>query len=84
MEHLDGNAIAGELEEIFGVEMTLATGVCAACGSAGAVGELHVYVGAGWVVRCPACGSVLMAIVRGSGRRWIGATGLRSLEMPAV
>ena len=82
MERLDGNAVAGELMEIFGVEMTLATGVCASCGSAGAVGELHVYEGAGWVVRCPACGSVLVTLVRGTERRWIGTPGLRSLEVP--
>ena len=41
--------LAGELAEIFGVEMTLATGVCDACGGAGPVGELHVYLGAGWL-----------------------------------
>ena len=84
MERLDGNALAGELMEVFGVEMTLATGVCDSCGSAGAVGELHVYESAGWVVRCPACDSVLLTLVRSTERHWIGTAGLRSLEVPAV
>ena len=33
--YLDGNAIGGLLWEVFGVEMTVATGVCAACGAGG-------------------------------------------------
>jgi hypothetical protein len=40
--HLDGNAIGGLLLEVFGVEMTVATGVCASCGATGPVAELHV------------------------------------------
>ena len=31
---LDGNAIGGLLIEVFGTEMTTATGICAACGAA--------------------------------------------------
>jgi hypothetical protein len=83
LERLDGNAIAGELMEIFGVEMTIATGVCGSCGAAGAVGELHVYAGAGWVARCPACAAVVMTIVRSRDRHWLSASGLRLLEVPA-
>ena len=83
MERLDGNAIGGELLELFGVEMTVATGVCRSCGAAGAVAELHVYTRApGTVVRCPACESVLMRIVRGRDRLWLDLSGVRSLEIP--
>ena len=32
---LDGNAVAGLLQEVFAVEVTTATGTCAACGAAG-------------------------------------------------
>src|SRR4029450_13295909 len=35
MEALDGNAIAGLLVDVFGTEMTMATGVCATWGGAG-------------------------------------------------
>ena len=44
MTRLDGNAIAGELFEIFGEEMTAATGSCAGCGSTRPLGELAVYL----------------------------------------
>ena len=40
MEALDGNAIAGLLFDVFGAEMTTATGVCASCGASGPVAEL--------------------------------------------
>jgi Zn finger protein HypA/HybF involved in hydrogenase expression len=83
VERLDGNAIGGELLELFGVEMTIATGVCRSCGATGAVAELHVYARApGTVVRCPGCESVLMTIVRGRDRLWLDVGGLRSLEIP--
>src|SRR6266513_1439001 len=66
---LDGNAIGGLLAEIFNMEMTSAEGTCGGCGAVNAVGRVDVYVNApGTVVRCPACGQVLMRIVRGSGR----------------
>jgi hypothetical protein len=78
---LDGNAIAGLLREIFGVEMTEAGTTCAGCGAMHAVGRVDVYMNApGVVVRCPACGRVLMRIVHGRGRYWLDFTGLRCLE----
>ena len=79
---LDGNAIAGELVELFGVEMTVATGVCAGCGAVEQVARLDVYVRApGIVVRCPHCEAVLMRIVRGRDRVWLDLRGVRSLEV---
>jgi hypothetical protein len=39
---LDGNAIAGLLQEVFAVEMTTAIGTCGECGAAGPVGAVHV------------------------------------------
>ena len=32
---LDGNAVAGMLQEVFAVEMTTATGTCGNCGATG-------------------------------------------------
>jgi hypothetical protein len=64
MDALDGNAIAGQLVEVFGAELTTATGVCASCGASGLVAELEVYLQApGTVVRCRSCTSVLMVLV---------------------
>jgi Zn finger protein HypA/HybF involved in hydrogenase expression len=79
---LDGNAVGGVLAEIFAVEMTAAIGTCAACGAAGAVATLRVYVHApGIVARCPQCESILMRIVRSNGRMWLDFRGLQSLEL---
>lgn len=65
MEALDGNAIAGLLQDIFGSEMTAATGTCGTCGSTSIVAELVVYLQApGTVVRCPVCGNIVMVFVR--------------------
>jgi uncharacterized Zn finger protein len=81
---LDGNAIGGLLREIFTVEMTTAVGTCAGCGAVNEVGRVTVYVHApGTVVRCPACGAVLMKIVRAKGRYWVDLTGTRCLELVA-
>jgi hypothetical protein len=59
---LDGNAIAGLLQEVFAVEMTTAIGTCGGCGAAGPVGAVHLYRGAGIVLRCPHCNNVLAKI----------------------
>jgi hypothetical protein len=41
---LDGNAVAGLLQEVFAVEMTTALGACGTCGATEPVGAVHVYV----------------------------------------
>jgi DNA-directed RNA polymerase subunit RPC12/RpoP len=62
--HLDGNAIGGLLQELFGREMTQELGCCGNCGAISLMGETVVYLEApGSVVRCPACGSVLLVAV---------------------
>ena len=82
---LDGNAIGGLLLELFGIELTVATGVCGSCGAAEQVARLHVYLDApGVVVRCCHCEDVLMRIVRGPDRAWIDLSGMSSLEVRGV
>jgi hypothetical protein len=81
MDALDGNAIAGLLLNVFGLELTTATGVCAHCGAAGLVAELVVYTRApGTVVRCRNCSSVLMVLVEARGINCVDLTGLATLE----
>ena len=77
---LDGNAIGGLLIEVFGTEMTTATGTCGACGTVRAVAELAVYRSAlGTVVRCRACDVVLMTFVQIRGVTCVDLQGLASL-----
>ena len=78
---LDGNAVAGLLEEVFAVEMTTAIGTCGACGATEAVGAIHVFQGAGVVLCCPQCDNILVKIVRDGTRLWIGFPGVRTLEV---
>jgi Zn finger protein HypA/HybF involved in hydrogenase expression len=79
---LDGNAIAGLLQEVFAVEMTTAIGTCGDCGATEAVGAIHVFRGAGLVLRCPHCDNALVKIVREDDTRvWISFPGVRTLEI---
>ena len=78
---VDGNAAAGLLQEVFAVEMTTAMAICDACGATDEVGALHVFRGAGIVMRCPRCDHVLGTIVRDDTRVWLGFAGLRTLRV---
>ena len=78
---LDGNSVAGLLQEIFAVEMTTAAGTCNGCGAVEAVGAVRVYQGAGIVLRCPHCDNPLVKIVKDDARVWIDLRGVRTLEL---
>ena len=81
MEALDGNAIGGLLLEVFGAEMTTASGTCAHCGAEAQIAELVVYLRApGTVVRCRSCESVVMVVVEARGIRCVDLHGLAALE----
>ena len=77
---LDGNAVAGLLQEVFAVEITTAIGTCDGCGANEAIGAIHVYRGAGIVMRCPHCDNALVTIVKDDNRVWIGFPGVRTLQ----
>jgi hypothetical protein len=79
--HVDGNATAGLLMELFGREMTDARGCCAACGVVNRLGALIVYNrGPGEVVRCPDCGAVVLVAVERPGGLRFHVAGLRWVE----
>lgn len=78
---LDGNAVAGLMQEIFAVEMTTAAGTCDGCGAVDEVGAARVFQGAGIVLRCPHCDAALVKIVRDDERVWLDLRGLRTLQL---
>jgi hypothetical protein len=81
--HLDGNALAGPLREIFAVDVTAATSRCVACGETGALATLHVYANApGLVARCPGCEEVVLRVVRAPDAAWLDLRGAVSLRIP--
>jgi hypothetical protein len=48
------------------------------------IGALAVYAQApGSVARCPACGAVLLRVVRAEGRIWLELQGVSCLELRA-
>jgi hypothetical protein len=81
MDALDGNAIAGLLESIFGRDMTTAAGVCGHCGDRRVLAECRVFVRApGVVARCRTCGNVLGVIVERNELHCVDLQGLRMLH----
>jgi DNA-directed RNA polymerase subunit RPC12/RpoP len=83
MEALDGNAIAGQLFDVFGIDMTTTTGACLSCGATAQIAELRVSAQVpGTVVRCPRCGSVLIVLLTIHGTTRINLDGFQLLDPP--
>ncbi len=79
---LDGNALAGLLGELAGMEPTTARCVCGGCGRSAMVAEARLYADApGAVLRCPGCEEVLLVVVEADGRYVVGLERLRALEL---
>jgi hypothetical protein len=79
---LDGNAAAGELRQVFAVDVTAAMGRCSGCGQVAALGQARLYSQApGLVVRCANCESVLLRMVTAPGRTWLDVRGLDYLQL---
>lgn len=80
---LDGNAVAGMLEQLFGADMTAADSQCASCGRHGEIGTLLAYTYApGVVLRCPACSAVLLRMVETPHGTLVEAKGLAYVRLP--
>jgi hypothetical protein len=78
---LDGNAIGGLLQEIFGTEMTNAVGTCAACGATAQIAEAVVYRRApGTVMRCRTCTAILLVVTQRREMNCVDLQGLAALE----
>ncbi|MBG0560181.1 DUF6510 family protein [Actinoplanes aureus] len=79
---LDGNALAGDLREVFAGDLTAAVFTCAGCGHAGAVATLRVFQPApGLVGRCPSCEDVVLRLVRTPDRVFLCLSGATRLEL---
>ena len=62
---LDANAVAGEIAELLGVELTTTFHRCAHCGNGAPMGTLRAWTGGpGVVLRCSTCAEVVMRWVR--------------------
>jgi hypothetical protein len=81
-DFVDGNAISGELQEVFAVDITSTYGECAHCGHEAALAQTRVYTRApGTVVRCRGCGEALLKLVTAPHARWLDLSGLSRLTI---
>ena len=79
---LDANAIAGLLQEIFGVEMTAEPTECAHCGNEADLGTLLAFTqGPGIVLRCSTCEQIVLRIVQSPDATFLDARGAVYLKL---
>jgi uncharacterized protein DUF6510 len=78
---LDGNALAGLFESLFGGDMTAVPGRCSHCHTVNMVGAMRAYMGGpGAVLRCPACDEVVLRVVVIEGSTYVDARGAAYLR----
>jgi hypothetical protein len=83
--HVDGNAAAGQLAEIFAFDVTTAHAVCGGCGADLPVGRLTAYgLEMGAILRCPGCDTAMMRVSRVRSGYWLDLRGISVLRVPVV
>jgi hypothetical protein len=81
-DHLDGNAAAGELSNLFAVDVTAAKGQCSHCGGVKPFAQARLYVGGpGLVARCADCENVLLRLVKAQQRVLLDLRGMSYLSV---
>jgi NAD-dependent SIR2 family protein deacetylase len=79
-DYLDGNAAAGELSNIFTMDVTTAEGQCAHCGATKRFAEAHLYMQCpGIVARCADCQHVLLRLAKAHQRVFLDMRGMTCL-----
>ena len=79
---LDGNAVAGLLQELFGTEMTTNRAKCVHCGKVSMLGAMLLFGGAmGNVLRCPWCEGVTLRILAKDDGFWLDMQGISYLRL---
>jgi hypothetical protein len=82
MTMLDGNAVAGELSELFRLDMTMAIATCAGCATTGELARVRVFASEmGTVLRCPECDTLLARMAHTPGQLWMEMPGIRALRV---
>ena len=79
---LDGNALAGELSEVFSQDVTVARVACGGCDAVEQLGADHAYVQApGMVLRCCHCDHVLLVMVRAGEQLRVSLAGSKWIDL---
>jgi len=83
--HLDGNALAGALSEIFVADMTSAMVRCSSCGDVSPLALAMVFVKPKtYIARCHVCDAVLMTMQSSSRGDRLDLAGVASLQLPVA
>ncbi len=83
MDHVDGNALAGPLSELFRFDMTTTSGECRHCGDVAVLARAMVYLDpSGYVARCGSSDGVMLTVVTGPERTWVDLHGISGLQIP--
>ncbi len=81
MQHLDGNALAGHLADLFTFDATTASMRCPGCGAVSMLATAMVYMDAmGAVARCGSCDAVLLTLVESEDRVWLSLAGATAID----
>ncbi len=83
--HLDGNAAAGALADLFAMDVTTAESRCASCGGTATIGAHLLYADApAMVLRCPTCSEVVLRYATRGGQVLVDLRGtqLLTVQMP--
>ncbi|WP_054811248.1 DUF6510 family protein [Nocardia arizonensis] len=81
--HVDGNALAGPLSEIFVGDVTVCACRCGACGAVAPIAHALVYPhGPGAVARCASCAAIVLRLTTTPSGRWFDLGEGASLCLP--
>ncbi len=81
--HVDGNALAGPLSEVFDFDVTTASARCDACGATAMLAEAMVYEKPhSFIVRCGSCDAVLMVVLQRADATELDLSGIAWLHVP--
>jgi Family of unknown function (DUF6510) len=81
-DYVDGNAAAGELSNLFAMDVTAAEGQCAHCGAIRRFAEAHLYMRSpGIVARCAVCENILLRLATVREQVLLDLRGMRYLRV---
>ncbi|MDL5351432.1 DUF6510 family protein [Microbacterium sp. zg-YB36] len=83
VRHVDGNALAGLLADVFATDITVAVMVCAGCGARGPLGGADVEDdGVAAIVRCRSCTHTMLTVLRCADGLTLRVGALDRIELP--
>lgn len=80
--HVDGNALAGPMSDLFAFDITTAEGTCDGCGTSAHLAQARVFGHeTARVLRCAGCDHVLARIVTTTRSLSFDLVGLRTIRV---